>query len=53
MSEKEFDALMAVDSKLALQDVDAQREYINGFDRHPADFDAELNLLENRLKRVK
>ena len=53
MSEKEFDALMAVDSKLALQDVDAQREYINGFDRHPTDFDAELDLLENRLKRVK
>ena len=53
MSEKEFDALMAVDSKLALQDVAAQREYLAGFDRHPSDFDAELDLLENRLKRVK
>lgn len=52
MSEKQFDALMSVDTKLALQDVAAQREYINKFKRHPADFDAELLLLEQRLKRL-
>lgn len=53
MSEKEFEALMHVDTDLALKDVIAQRDYITGFDKAPAEFGAELTLLEKRLERTK
>ncbi|MGN1062998.1 MAG: phosphoenolpyruvate carboxykinase domain-containing protein, partial [Alphaproteobacteria bacterium] len=52
MSEKQFNALMHVDTKPALQDVAAQRAYMKTFTRRPADFDAELLLLEKRLERL-
>ncbi|MBQ3695981.1 MAG: phosphoenolpyruvate carboxykinase (GTP) [Alphaproteobacteria bacterium] len=54
MTEKQFDDLMAVDKKLALQDVNAQGEYFEQFlpgDRLPSDMDAELVLLADRLNR--
>ena len=54
MSEKQFDDLMTVDKKLALQDVNAQGEYFEQFligNRLPSDIDAELVLLSNRLSR--
>ncbi len=54
MTEKQFDDLMSVDKKLALQDVNAQGEYFEQFlvgDRLPSDMDAELVLLANRLQR--
>ena len=54
MSEKQFDDLMSVDKKLALQDVNTQGEYFEQFltnNRLPSDMDAELVLLFNRLSR--
>ena len=54
MTEKQFDELMSVDKKLALQDVNAQGEYFEQFlkgNRLPSDIDAELVLLANRLNR--
>ena len=54
MTEKQFDDLMSVDKKLALQDVNAQGEYFEQFlpgNRLPSDMDAELVLLANRLAR--
>lgn len=52
MTEKQFDELMSVDKKLALQDVNAQGEYFEQFlvgDRLPSDIDAELILCADRL----
>ncbi len=54
MTEKQFDELMSVDKKLALQDVNAQGEYFEQFlkgNRLPSDIDAELVLCANRLDR--
>ena len=54
MTEKQFDDLMTVDKKLALQDVNSQGEYFEQFlvgDRLPSDMDAELVLLSDRLNR--
>jgi len=54
MTEKQFDDLMSVDKKLALQDVNAQGEYFEQFlvgNRLPSDMDAELVLLSDRLNR--
>ena len=54
MTEKQFDDLMSVDKKLALQDVNAQGEYFEQFlngNRLPSDMDAELVLLSDRLSR--
>ena len=54
MTEKQFDALMTVDKKMALQDVNAQGEYFEQFlvgNRLPSDMDAELVLVSNRLSR--
>ena len=54
MTEKQFDELMSVDKKLALQDVNAQGEYFEQFlagNRLPSDMDAELVLLADRLQR--
>ncbi len=54
MTEKQFDDLMSVDKKLALQDVDSQGEYFEQFlegNRLPTDMDAELVLCSNRLNR--
>ncbi len=54
MTEKQFDDLMSVDKKLALQDVNMQGEYFEQFlvgNRLPSDMDAELVLLANRLER--
>lgn len=54
MSEKQFNALMAVDTTLALQDVAAIAQHFEQFragDRLPVEMDAELILLDQRLKR--
>lgn len=51
MSMRDFVALMDVDAKVALDDVKAQRDYLKTFTERPKDFDAELDLLEYRLKR--
>lgn len=54
MSRKSFDALMSVDASAALKDVAAQRAYFDLFRAQktlPPEFDAELTLLEQRLKR--
>jgi len=51
MSAEQFDALMAVDANLALQDAEAQSEYIAKFTKAPVEFGAELTLLKQRLKR--
>ena len=54
MSEKQFDALMAIDKHLAEEDVANQAAYYEQFlkdDKLPLVFDAELVLLENRLTR--
>ena len=54
MTEKQFDALMAVDKDLAEKDVANQAVYYEQFltnDKLPLVFDAELVLLENRLVR--
>ena len=54
LTEKQFDDLMAVDAKLALQDINAQGLYFEQFlkgNRLPSDIDAELVLLANRLSR--
>jgi len=54
MTEKQFDDLMSIDKKLALQDVNAQGEYFEQFltgNRLPPDIDAELVLLADRLAR--
>lgn len=54
MTEKQFDELMSVDKKLALQDVNAQGEYFEQFlngNRLPSDMDAELVLCADRLDR--
>lgn len=53
MTEKEFDALMSVDTDLALKDIAAMRDYIAGFTQAPTEFGAELTLLEKRLERAK
>lgn len=54
MTEKQFDELMSIDKKLALQDVNSQGEYFEQFlvgNRLPSDIDAELVLLADRLAR--
>ena len=51
MSAEQFDALMAVDANLALQDAEAQGEYMAKFTKAPVEFSAELTLLKQRLKR--
>ena len=54
MTEKQFDDLMSVDKKLALQDVNTQGEYFEQFlvgNRLPSDMDAELVLCADRLDR--
>ncbi len=53
MTEDRFDELMSVDKKIALADVGAQREYFKTFKKQkrlPQEFEAELTLLEGRLK---
>lgn len=55
MSETAFQALMHVDSRLALKDVEAQNAYFELFrkqKRLPEVFDAELILLKSRLESV-
>ena len=55
MSETAFQALMHVDSSLALKDVEAQNAYFEPFrkqKRLPKVFDAELVLLKSRLESV-
>jgi len=54
MTEKQFDALMAVDKDLAQEDVENQASYYEQFlkgGKLPLVFDAELVLLEDRLTR--
>ena len=54
MTEKQFDDLMSVDKKLALQTAFAQGEYYEKFlngNRLPSDLDSELTLLIDRLNR--
>ncbi len=54
MTEKQFGALMAVDTALALKDVGAIAEHFEPFrkdNRLPVEMDAELVLLDQRLKR--
>ena len=53
MSEKRFEELMSVDKTMALSDVQAQRDYFKVFKKQkrlPQEFEAELTLLECRLK---
>ncbi len=53
MSEKRFDELMSVDKTIALSDVKAQQDYFKTFKKQtrlPKEFEAELTLLEGRLK---
>ena len=53
MSEKRFEELMSVDKTMALSDVQAQRDYFKVFKKQkrlPKEFEAELTLLECRLK---
>lgn len=54
MSEKQFNALMSVDTSLALQDVASIAQHFEQFrkgDRLPIEMDSELILLNQRLKR--
>ena len=54
MSEKQFNALMSVDTSLALQDVASIAQHFEQFrkgDRLPIEMDSELILLDQRLKR--
>ena len=56
MTEKQFNALMSVDLNLARQDVIAIAEHFEQFrknDRLPIELDAELVLLDERLKKRK
>lgn len=53
MTEERFSELMHVDANLALADVQAQRDYFKTFKKQkrlPKEFEAELTLLEGRLK---
>ena len=53
MGEKRFEELMSVDKTMALSDVQAQRDYFKVFKKQkrlPQEFEAELTLLECRLK---
>ena len=53
MTEERFEELMSVDKKMALSDVQAQQDYFKIFKKQkrlPQEFEAELTLLEGRLK---
>ncbi|MBR6729862.1 MAG: phosphoenolpyruvate carboxykinase (GTP) [Alphaproteobacteria bacterium] len=53
MTEERFEELMSVDKKMALSDVQAQQDYFKIFKKQkrlPQEFEAELILLEGRLK---
>ncbi len=53
MTQERFEELMFVDKKMALSDVQAQRDYFKTFKKQkrlPKEFEAELTLLECRLK---
>ena len=55
MSEEEFNALMHIDTSLALKDVEAQAVHFEPFRKQktlPVEFDAELILLKSRLEKT-